>query len=148
MRKLKFFLVDDTEYIRFILKKMLKSSKIFEAEIIGEAEDGREAIEKLKLLKPDIVTLDITMPIMNGLEAVKEIKKNSPEIKVLMVTVLGDKDKVLRAIQNGADGYMLKPFKQEKVFKAIKELMAEDWEELEDENVESLEKSEKVMEKN
>ena len=128
MKKLKFFIVDDTEYIRFILRKMLNASRIFEAEIIGEASDGLDAIRQLKILKPDIITLDITMPRMNGLEAVKIIREMLPDVKILMVTVLGDKNKVLTAVQNGANGYMLKPFKQEKVFKTIKELFGEEFE--------------------
>ncbi len=94
-------IVDDASFIRVQLKQLLKSNDF---EVIGEAENGREALEKIKELKPDIVTLDITMPEMDGIQCMSEIKKLDYRPTVIMVSAMGQEAYVQEAILNGAKG--------------------------------------------
>ncbi len=112
----KILIVDDAVFMRVSLKTMLEKNGF---EVIGEAVNGLEAIEKYSSLKPDIVTMDITMPEMSGLEAVKGIKKIDSNAKILMVSAMGQESLVREAIINGAKGFIVKPFKEEYLIKAI-----------------------------
>ena len=105
----KVLIVDDSPTARMAINKMLKGDP--QIRIIGTASNGKEAIEKVKKLKPDVVTLDIEMPIMNGLEALKEIKRISPNCKVIMVSTLtaAGTEATLKACELGADEYITKP---------------------------------------
>jgi len=110
-------LVDDHEIIIDGIKAMLvKESDI---KIVGEANNGIEAIEKVQSLKPDIVLMDISMPELNGIEATKSIKKESQDIKVLILTQHESKEYVLQVMKAGADGYLLKNSKKEELLNAI-----------------------------
>ena len=91
-------------------------------EIVGEAENGLVGVEKFKELKPDIVTMDITMPEMNGLDALREIMKIDPTAKVIMVSAMGQEAMVRDAIISGAKGFIVKPFKEEGIVSALKKL--------------------------
>ncbi len=106
---IKVLIVDDSPTARMAITKMLKGDP--QIRIVGTASNGKEAVEKVKRLKPDIVTLDIEMPIMNGLEALTEIKKISPETKVIVVSTAtkAGTEATLKACELGADEYITKP---------------------------------------
>lgn len=112
----KLLLVDDAPIIRLKLKKILEGIGI---QIIGEAANGVEAIDKYKSLKPDLVTMDIVMPQKDGIEALEEILKFDKEAKVVMVTAIDQRDSLMKAIQLGATDYIVKPFENDRVIEAI-----------------------------
>jgi two-component system chemotaxis response regulator CheY len=114
-------IVDDTLFMRTLLKNILFSGG---HEIVGEAGDGAEAVEKYEALKPDLVTMDVVMPKMNGIEALKEIKKLDPGAKVVMCTAVGQEQMVKLAIKTGARGYVVKPFQAPKVLDEVKNVLA------------------------
>ncbi len=113
-------IVDDTLFMRTLLKNILFSGG---HAIVGEAGDGDEAIEKYKELKPDLVTMDVVMPKMNGIEALKAIKVLDPNAKVIMCTAVGQEQMVKLAIKSGARGYVVKPFQAPKVLEEIKNVL-------------------------
>ena len=117
----KILIVDDSRTSRKILRGILEE---FGHEVIGEAENGEEGYLKYKENKPDVVTMDITMPKMDGLECLKVIKHFDAEAKVVMVTAAGQKDKMMDAIKNGASEFVTKPFDKEEIKKAIGEVIA------------------------
>lgn len=110
-------IVDDAMFMRQVLKKILVSHGY---EVVGEAANGVEAIAKYHELKPDLVTLDITMPDMTGLEALKAIKAIDGEAKVIMCSAMGQKSMVLEAIQNGALDFIIKPFQEATVMESLR----------------------------
>ncbi len=115
----KVLIVDDAAFIRMQLKQLLVKNNY---EVVGEAGNGKEALEKIQTLKPDIVTLDITMPVMDGLECLEEINKLEDKPLVIMVTAMGQEAYVNRAILNGAKGFIVKPYKPETVLKQLERL--------------------------
>jgi two-component system chemotaxis response regulator CheY len=92
-------------------------------EVVGEAQDGSVAVEKYKELKPDLVTMDITMPEMDGIAALKEIKKFDANAKVIMCSAMGQQAMVIDAIQAGAKDFIVKPFQADRVIEAIKKTL-------------------------
>jgi len=112
-------IVDDAAFMRIQIKNMLGKNGY---EVAGEAENGQQAVEKYKELKPDVVTMDITMPEMNGLDALREIVKIDANAKVVMVSAMGQEAMVRDAIISGAKGFIVKPFKEEGIIAAIKKL--------------------------
>ena len=112
-------IVDDASFMRMSIKNMLAN---YDFEIVGEAENGVMAIEKYKELQPDIVTMDITMPEMDGLEALREIKKIDPGASVVMVSALGQEARMKEAIIYGAKGFIVKPLKEEMLISALSKL--------------------------
>jgi two-component system chemotaxis response regulator CheY len=113
---LTFLVVDDAIFMRTVLKKMLTEAGY---EVIGEAGNGIEAIEAAGKLKPDVVTLDITMPEMDGIQAIESILKASPDSKVIMCSAMGQQTKVMEAIKKGAKDFIVKPFEKNRVLQAI-----------------------------
>lgn len=109
-------IVDDAAFIRSQLKQLLTQNDF---EVVGEAENGLVALEKIKELKPDIVTLDITMPEMGGIECIIEIMKLSYKPIVIMVSAMGQEFVVQSAIMSGAKGFIVKPYKPEVVIKQL-----------------------------
>lgn len=105
-------IVDDMMFMRSALRKILEG---LDCEIVGEAENGEQAIDMYKRFLPDLTTLDITMPVMDGLEALEHIKKINPEAKVVIVSAMGQEKNVMRAVQLGAKNFIVKPFNQDKV---------------------------------
>jgi two-component system chemotaxis response regulator CheY len=93
-------------------------------EIVGEAESGLQAVEKYKVLKPDLVTMDIVMPDMGGIEAVREICKDDPEARILMCSAMGQQALVVEAIQAGAKDFVVKPFQPSRVLEAVQRVLA------------------------
>jgi len=111
-------IVDDAAFMRLNLKNILKENY----EIAGEAENGQQAVEMYQELKPDFVTMDITMPVMDGLEAIKEIKKIDPEANIIVCSAMGQQKMIIKAIEAGAKDFIVKPFKEQRVLEAIEKL--------------------------
>lgn len=101
--------VDDSSFQRSLVSETIKEW----VEVVGTAENGREAVEMFTETEPDMITMDIMMPEMNGIEALSEIKEHSPETTVVMVTSVSQKEKMREAAKAGADGYVTKPFEAE-----------------------------------
>lgn len=114
-------IVDDTMFMRTLLKNILFSGG---HDIVGEAGDGKEAVAKYEELKPDLVTMDVVMPNMNGIEALQAIKKLDPGARIIMCTAVGQEQMVKLAIKSGARGYVVKPFQAPKVLEEVKSVLA------------------------
>jgi two-component system chemotaxis response regulator CheY len=108
--------VDDAKIMR---KNLTKHLTEMGHKVVGEAADGVEAIDKFKTLKPDVITMDITMPNMDGIEATKQICGLSKDVKIIMVSSHGQKDMVIQAITYGACNYILKPIDVDKLKSAM-----------------------------
>ncbi|MFW5986274.1 MAG: response regulator [Halanaerobiales bacterium] len=108
--------VDDAAFMRLNLKNILQKGGL---EVVGEAENGKEAVTKYKELEPDIVTMDITMPDVDGIEAVKDIMNLDGEANIIMCSAMGQQEMVVKAIEAGAKDFIVKPFKDDRVMEAI-----------------------------
>jgi len=115
----KVLVVDDAAFMRLSLRTMLEKNGF---EVVGDAENGRKAIEKYKILKPDIVTMDITMPDMDGIEALTEIIRFDSNAKVIMLSAMGQEVKIREAIIIGAKSFIIKPFKEEFLLKTLSKI--------------------------
>ncbi|TBL77738.1 response regulator [Paenibacillus thalictri] len=113
-------IVDDAAFMRMMIRDILSKNGY---EVCGEANDGAQAIEKFKELRPDLITMDITMPEMDGINALKEIKKVDPNAKVIMCSAMGQQAMVIDAIQAGAKDFIVKPFQADRVIEAIKKTL-------------------------
>lgn len=111
---------DDAAFMRMMLKDILLKEGY---EVIGEAVNGADGVEKYNSLKPDLVTMDITMPEMDGIAALKEIRKSDPSAKVIMCSAMGQQAMVVEAIQGGARDFIVKPFQKERVAEAIRKAL-------------------------
>jgi len=118
MQKIRIILVDDHYVVRNGIRALFDDEE--EIEVIGEASNGIEAIAKVKELMPDIAILDISMPQMNGLDAAEIINKQFSQTKTLIMSMHDNKDYILRSMEVGADGYLLKDSSKEEIVKAIK----------------------------
>ncbi|MFJ7976582.1 response regulator [Peribacillus sp. JNUCC 23] len=108
--------IDDAKFMRMTLLNILNKANHI---VVGEGENGEEAIELYRQLQPDIVTMDITMPVMSGIDAVKEIKKEFPQAKIIMCSAMGQQKMVVEAIEAGAKDFIVKPFDEDRVVEAI-----------------------------
>lgn len=116
-------IVDDAIFMRNMIKEILASGGF---EVVGEAANGLEAVEKFKELKPDLTTMDIVMPFKNGIEATREIVKLDPHAAIVMCSALGQESLVMEAIEAGASDFIVKPpFKAEDVLGVIKKVLGE-----------------------
>ena len=113
-------IVDDAAFMRLSIKQMLEKNGFT---VAGEAENGSSAIRMYQELKPDIVTMDITMPEMTGIESLKAIKEIDPGAKVVMVSAMGQEKMVMDAVISGAKSFIVKPFKEEQVINTLKKLL-------------------------
>ena len=111
-------IVDDSHFMRNLLKQILES----DFGIVGEAANGAEAVKMYKEHEPDIVMMDVVMPKCNGIKATAAIKKLDPNARVIMCTSVGQREKMKLAVKAGADGYVTKPFEEESVMKALKDV--------------------------
>lgn len=116
----KVLIVDDAEFMRYTIRLILSKSGF---DVVGEAENGRVAVDKYKELKPDIVTMDITMPDMSGIEALKRIMEYDPKAKIVMVSAMGQERMVKEAVIYGAKSFIVKPFKHEQVVDVLNKLL-------------------------
>ena len=112
--------VDDAAFMRMMIKDILSKNGF---EIVGEAENGQKALEKWTEFRPDLTTMDITMPEMDGISAVKEIKKVDPNAKVIMCSAMGQQAMVIEAIQSGARDFIVKPFQPDRVIEAVRKAL-------------------------
>ena len=111
--------VDDAIFMRIMIKDMLAKAG---HEVIGEASNGVEGLAKYKELNPDVVTLDITMPVMGGLDCLKEIINYDKDAKVIMCSAMGQQPIVLDAVKIGAKDFLVKPFQASRVSEALRKL--------------------------
>lgn len=109
-------LCDDATFVRQTIAKILMTT---EHEVVGEASNGKECIQQYKLCKPDIVMMDITMPDMDGIEATKQIVALDEHAKIIMVSAMGQQEKVFAAIAAGAKDFIVKPFEPSKIISCI-----------------------------
>lgn len=110
---------DDAAFMRTSLRMMLERNGF---EVVGEAENGLVAVNKYKEVNPDIVTMDITMPLCDGIKAVQMIKEFDPNAKIIMISSMGQECFVKEAIISGAKGFIVKPFKEEYVVATLTKL--------------------------
>ena len=121
MENLRIVLAEDRTILREGLRALLSADPNFE--IIGEAQDGREAVRCVEKLEPDLLLMDLSMPRMSGMDAIREIKKRYPEIKIIALTVHKTEEYLLATLQAGADGYVLKDATHDELVLAIKNVM-------------------------
>lgn len=113
-------ITDDTAFMRMTLKNILSKSGFT---IAGEAADGVEAVAQFKALQPDLVTMDITMPNMDGISAIKEIMKIDPAAKIIVCSAMGQKALVIEALSAGAKDFIVKPFEADRIVGAIQKVL-------------------------
>lgn len=116
----KILIVDDAAFMRMMIKNIVTKAGY---EVVGEAENGAQAVEMYKELKPDLVIMDITMPEMDGIQAVKAIKEIDPNANIIMCSAMGQQAMVMEAIQAGAKDFIVKPFQQDRILQAIKRII-------------------------
>ncbi|WP_426349115.1 response regulator [Alloiococcus sp. CFN-8] len=113
----KVLIVDDAAFMRMMIRDILEKNGF---EVVGEASNGIKAVELYKKEKPEVVTMDITMPDMDGIEAVKQIRAFDPESKIIMCSAMGQQSMVMDAIRAGARDFIVKPFQADRVIEAIR----------------------------
>lgn len=113
-------IVDDSNVMR---RRIERSQNLPQLEVVGTARDGREAIERFVETDPDVVTMDITMPHMNGIECVEEMVRMKPCVLILIVSALADKATAVEAMEKGANGFLNKPFSDRQLNEALEELL-------------------------
>jgi len=116
----KVLIVDDAAFMRMMLKDILSNNGY---EVVGEASNGNEAVEKYEQLSPDLVTMDITMPQCDGISALKQIIGKNPSAKVIMCSAMGQQAMVIESIQAGAKDFIVKPFQPPRVLESIKKVL-------------------------
>ncbi len=115
-------IADDTAFMRLTLRRLLEQNG---HQVVGEAEDGADAVQQYAQLKPDVVTMDITMPNMDGLAALKAILKLDPAAKIVMCSAMGQQPLVVEALEAGAKDFIIKPFQPSKVIEAVEKALKE-----------------------
>jgi len=114
--------VDDTLFMRVAISNMFTE---WGYEVVGNAGNGKEAVAMYRELQPDLVTMDVTMPVMTGIEAVKEIIPEFPDAKIIMITALGQQKLIVEAIESGAKDFMTKPFEPERLKAVVDQLLGQ-----------------------
>ena len=117
----KVLIIDDAAFMRFTIKSMLEKNGFI---VAGEAENGITGVRKYQELKPDIVTMDITMPDMTGLEALSTILEYDPDAKIVMLSAMGQEGMVKEAVLKGALSFIVKPFKEEHLIMTLNKVAA------------------------
>jgi len=112
-------IADDSMFMRQMLKELLPKDQFT---VVGEASTGKEALAKYNELNPDLVTMDITMPDMDGITAVRKIIETSPKAKIVMVSAMGQKPMIKEALEAGAKDFIVKPFDREKIISILSNL--------------------------
>ena len=121
MEPIRVLLVDDALFMRSMIRDVLARSGRFE--VVGEASNGREAISMYVELRPDLVTMDIVMPEMDGIEATREIVRIDPGANIVICSALGQEDLVIESIAAGARDFIVKPFAEEKVMQVLNNVL-------------------------
>ncbi len=114
-------IVDDAAFMRMMIKNILSKNGY---EVVGEAENGAVALQLFTELKPDLVTMDITMPEMDGIQGVKAIRGVDPNANIVMCSAMGQQSMVMEAIQAGAKDFIVKPFQQDRILQAIERVLS------------------------
>ena len=114
-------IVDEAAFMRMMIKNIISKQGY---DVVGEAENGLKAVELYFELKPDLVTMDITMPEMDGIQAVKAIIGKAPEARIIMCSAMGQQAMVMEAIQAGAKDFIVKPFQPDRIMQAIERVLA------------------------
>lgn len=117
----KVLIADDAAFMRMMIKNILTEAGY---EIVGEAENGAVAVAEHRELRPDLTTMDITMPEMDGLAALKEIRGADPSARVVMCSAMGQQSMVIESIQAGARDFIVKPFQPDRVLEAVQKALA------------------------
>jgi two-component system chemotaxis response regulator CheY len=112
--------VDDAAFMRMMIKDILSKNGY---NIVGEAENGKKAVDTYAECKPDLVLMDITMPEMDGIQALKAIRGNDPNASIIMCSAMGQQAMVIEAIQSGAKDFIVKPFQADRVLEAVKKVI-------------------------
>ena len=113
-------IVDDIDCIRRVIRRIVEREGY---EVVGEAKDGAEAIEKFEQLHPDLVTMDVTMPRCSGIDAVRQIVQSDPDARVVMCSALGEEEMVMEALAAGARDFIVKPFRCQHVLSALRKAL-------------------------
>lgn len=116
---LKLMIVDDSNIIRNKITRAHNQSKF---QLVATASNGMEAVEQFKQTQPDVVTMDLTMPEMDGIECITQLIELNPDVAILVVSALSDKATGIEALQLGARGFLLKPFTEQELESALEEL--------------------------
>jgi two-component system chemotaxis response regulator CheY len=116
-------IVDDVAFVRKTLSEMLTAA---DYHVVGEAQDGVQAIEMFSRLRPDIVTMDIVMPKLSGIDATRQIMKKDKDARIVIITAIGQENFVMEAINVGARDYILKPFKSDEVLRTLERVLLGD----------------------
>ncbi|HWJ36888.1 MAG TPA: response regulator [Steroidobacteraceae bacterium] len=119
---LKMMIVDDSNIIR---RRIERSQQIDRLEVVGSAANGVEAVEMFRRTSPHVVTMDLTMPEMDGIECVEQLVKINPNVLILVISALADKATAVEAIERGANGFLCKPFTDRQLNGALEELLSE-----------------------
>ena len=121
-RMLRMMIVDDSNIIRRRIERSQQNARL---QVVGSASNGREAVELFQKTDPDVVTMDLTMPEMDGIQCVEQLVSLKPEILILVVSALADKATAVEAIEKGANGFLCKPFSDRQLNDALAELLKE-----------------------
>jgi two-component system chemotaxis response regulator CheY len=113
--------VDDAAFMRMMIRDILAE----EGYTIHEAVNGRDAVDKYREITPDLITMDITMPVMNGIDALREIRTLDPAARVLMVSAMGQQPLIMEALEAGATDFLVKPFQPTKVLDTVKRCLTQ-----------------------
>ena len=117
---MKMMIVDDSKIVQNMIQRFLKEKSI---EFAGKANNGKEALEIFNIVQPEIVTMDITMPEMDGIEAIKRIVDINEDVRILVISALADKATAIEALKVGAHGFLCKPFDERELNDALYELV-------------------------
>jgi two-component system chemotaxis response regulator CheY len=117
---IRILIIDDASFVRLSIRTLLVNNGF---EVVGEAADGMEGIERYKNLKPDIVFMDISMPKMTGLEALKNIRNIDPKAVIIMLSAMGQEKIIREAVSYGAKYFIVKPYKEDYVIKTLRKII-------------------------
>ncbi len=120
LQPIRMLIVDDSNIVR---RRIERSQQIPDLQVVGSAADGREALELFRATDPDVVTMDITMPHMDGIECVEKLVQMKPEVLILVISALADKATAVEAMEKGANGFLNKPFSDRQLNEALEELL-------------------------
>ena len=120
-RQLRLLIVDDSNIMR---RRIERSQRFMELEVVGTAGDGLEALELARRTDPDLVTMDLTMPQMDGIECISRLIAMKPSVRILVISALSDKATAVQAMEQGANGFLHKPFTDRQLNDAIGELIS------------------------
>jgi two-component system chemotaxis response regulator CheY len=121
LQPIRMLIVDDSNIVR---RRIERSQQIPDLQVVGSAADGREALEMFRATDPDVVTMDITMPHMDGIECVEKLVQMKPEVLILVISALADKATAVEVMEKGANGFLHKPFSDRQLNEALEELLS------------------------